>query len=464
VNLRFPSEQGLITVREESRLTHAGGAATRARCTAGSGREFDVHRLRLAPKGGAGFVTLADLEALTLEVEMMREAGEHPNVQRCFASLVENEGGVHCRVLLCDPCTGSLRCALAAQGGVALPLNSAVDVGKQLALGLGHLHSVSILYGGLRPEGILRGQDGCWKLADFSRSVRMPLTLGDWRELNPTVFAKGAGQSLPPELSDAPEETGIDAVVDVWFLGLLLANLILGKLPGGGTRELGEELLVSASALERSDFAIFWTLLHMPLAAEPTDRPSANEISSVLGAATQMFPTELLEDMPPRVRNRCLRAATMTARQLAVELLVEQAAPDILERAASQSLRELVALLPDAIRVETLCANFGFSPSALPRLTNETEAQKPDLSPAAAHDEAPAKGSQTTSADGCSTDDCGTSSGEADSQSSGSNSRSTSPSARFPRPLCESSEENMHSRKQQPHDLIDLGMLDVIDL
>ena len=39
----------------------------------------------------------------------LAEVSPHLHVVRCHASLIENAGGTHCRLLLCDPCSGLLR-------------------------------------------------------------------------------------------------------------------------------------------------------------------------------------------------------------------------------------------------------------------------------------------------------------------------------------------------------------------
>ena len=71
---------------------------------------------------------------------------------------------------------GAVSPFLQALGGGTLPVDEVVDLGQQLAFGLGHLHSVQILCGSVSPTGVFRGYDGLFKLGSqgFTRVHKGP--------------------------------------------------------------------------------------------------------------------------------------------------------------------------------------------------------------------------------------------------------------------------------------------------
>uniref|UniRef100_A0A7S4QGR4 Protein kinase domain-containing protein n=1 Tax=Alexandrium monilatum TaxID=311494 RepID=A0A7S4QGR4_9DINO len=360
---RFPSDQGLIVVHEEGPAGRSG-SSTRARCTT-SGKEYDLRRLRAGADAG-GLVTLEALEALEREAKLARKAGVHPHALRCHSALIENVGGSHCRLLLCDPCSTDLGAHLKAHDDKLRP-SEIVQVGQHLAFGLGHLHSLSILFGSMMPAGIVRGHDGLWKLGGFHRSAELPLTALEWR--NQCVGAECAFGSLdevPPEarvFSDAdmwPE-------ADVWLLGHLLAVMLLKEAGGAVTHgaEKGSTVLSApTTALEEPLVARMWVLLHWLLASEPSDRPNANESAALVSTVGEARPEEILEEMPPYARRHCTSVAVAAARQLAVDEAVRAAADtdehDRLVRClAGLPLSKLRKEIPDTSRVDRLCDNCG---------------------------------------------------------------------------------------------------------
>lgn len=370
----FPSSRGRVSVREENALGFLRGTAARACCVT-TGEEFDLRRLRVGAEAG-GHVTLAALEAVGREVELMTEVAltPHLHVVGCHASLIENTGGTHARLLLCDPCVGDLVShvlATASADGVArLQTEEATEIGQQVAFGVAHLHSLDLLCGSaLNSRSVLRGRDGCWKVADFSCCRRLPIWSSEW--------STPAGQASPPEVNSSCADVELTTAADIWMLGRLLAEVgIEGCSRSSSTS--GESLegcvrgdeapLVPPQELLQPLVARVWLLLHWLLIAEPSQRPNAGEVAALLGKTLcYMTPTELLDDMPVAASERVLATAVAAARQMALEAVATRTAGGaargaLIDRLAGAPLpivREALANTAAADELEQLCSNCG---------------------------------------------------------------------------------------------------------
>jgi len=349
--LRFPTADGLVIVREELGLEHLGGSVSRARCPT-SGIEFDLRRLRVGAEEG-GLVALEALEAVDREADLATRAGQHPNVLRCHGVLVQNAGATHSRLLLCDACTFDLAAHL-ADGD--LPVGEVADLGQQLAFGLGHLHSCGILCGGLSAQGILRGLDGFWKLADFRRAALLPVAASQWREMS-----RSRPQESPLEARGCTDDA-LKPEADVWLLGSLLSKL----LAGAGLAMEGAAL--PPQRLTEPLVARLWLLLHWLLADTAESRPCAGESAALLGAVLHTPPHELLEEMPATERRRCCAVAAAAARQLAIDL-----APGSSWRLFELPLERLKEELADSRPFDLLLENCGVDLHALSEAAEEED-------------------------------------------------------------------------------------------
>mmetsp|Transcript_52080 Transcript_52080/g.121087 ORF Transcript_52080/g.121087 Transcript_52080/m.121087 type:complete len:398 (-) Transcript_52080:124-1317(-) len=358
---KFPSNQGLLVVHEQGLASHAG--AVRARCTT-SGKEYELRRLQAGTDAG-GLVALGALEAMERQASLAMKAGDHAHSLRCHAALIENKGGSHCRLLLCDPCITDLRAHLTANDS-KLPVPDIIAIGQQLAFGLGHLHSLCILFGSMAPTGIFCGRDGLWKLGSFERSAQLPLTVGEWRDQ-----CRDAGHPLssvdetPPEARRSSDNE-VRPEADVWLLGRFLATTLLSEASGAVAEGEGGACVVSASVAELQDTstARLWLLLHWLLAVDPVDRPNANETAALISTVCQTLPRELLEEMPRGARRHCSSAAVAAARQVALDEAVRAAADAaehdrLVRRLAGLPLASLRRELSDASLVDRLCHNCG---------------------------------------------------------------------------------------------------------
>lgn len=91
---------------------------------------------------------------------------------------------------------------------------------KQLAHALHYCHSKHVIHRDIKPENLLIGHGGLIKIADFGWSVHAPSSR------RKTLC--GTLDYLPPEMIAGREH---DASVDIWSLGVLAYELIVGSPP-----------------------------------------------------------------------------------------------------------------------------------------------------------------------------------------------------------------------------------------
>jgi len=100
-----------------------------------------------------------------------------------------------------------------------LPVDEALRVAEQMAEGLAHAHSRSVLHRDLKPANVFVCDDGRVKLLDFGLA-----------HLLGTEGSSGAG--TPAYM--APEQAAgaaVDERVDVWAAGMVLGEMLTGKRP-----------------------------------------------------------------------------------------------------------------------------------------------------------------------------------------------------------------------------------------
>lgn len=183
----------------------------------------------------AAGMTLPDIEEALGEAIMLSRIG-HPNIVRVFdANVVQTEKGLFGYFTMENVPGGSLDSFWRSHGSGLLPLETTIDLVKQVCRGLAVAHSEQppVVHRDIKPQNILVGyeNDGLRaRISDFGLAKRVnPLTL--------LATAAGTITFKPPETFT--ESKGDSCPADVWALGTTLYLLLTNQLPYDVPTDLG---------------------------------------------------------------------------------------------------------------------------------------------------------------------------------------------------------------------------------
>jgi alkyl hydroperoxide reductase subunit AhpC/predicted Ser/Thr protein kinase len=224
--------------------------------------------------------------------ELLREARSaaalnHPHI--CTIHTVDSSTGVP--VIVMELVEGRPLNALLAEG--LLPRETANRLASQIASGLAAAHAAGVVHGDLKPANILVRDDGVAKLMDFGLSRRIARTddIAAADALADTIIhdefeLRNRITGTPCYMS--PEQTRgqpISPASDIFSFGLILFELLTSRRAISAT-----SLLEALHAVNHLDIRLLTkdmdlrdvAILSRLLAAEPSERPSAVMLSSLL--------------------------------------------------------------------------------------------------------------------------------------------------------------------------------------
>jgi len=182
-----------------------------------------------------GGITVAEIEKMLGEAIMLSRIG-HPNIVRVFdANVFESEKGLQGYFTMENVSGGSLEKFWHSHGTRLVPIDTTIDLIKQVCRGLSvaHRHDPPIIHRDIKPQNILVGYetDGLRaRISDFglAKSVN-PLTL--------LATAAGTPAFKPPEAFTSSK--GDSCSADIWAIGTTLYLLLTDKLPFNMPSEFG---------------------------------------------------------------------------------------------------------------------------------------------------------------------------------------------------------------------------------
>ncbi len=167
-------------------------------------------------------------------------------------------------------------------------------IGEQIASALSHSHAAGIVHRDVKPTNILLAADGSVRLADFGIAVTATAT----RLTVAGTVAGSAGYVSPEQVLGS----GVGAPSDVYALGLVLLECLVGGPPWSGTTvEVALARLTSDPSIP-DDLPDGWTtLLRAMTAREPDARPSIDLVGYALSrlAAEREYEAQLFVPAAP---------------------------------------------------------------------------------------------------------------------------------------------------------------------
>jgi len=186
----------------------------------------------------------------------------HPNV--CMIHEVgEMEDGRHYIVM--EHIKGvTLRERLASK---SLKLREALDPAVQVASALEAAHAAGVVHRDIKPENIMLRHDGYLKVLDFGLA-KLTETFTERERIEPEAPTRGmvktdVGVVMGTVAYMSPEQTrgvDIDARTDIWSLGVVLYEMVTGRVPFEGATN--SDLIVSI--LERDPKPLIWFVPKAP--------------------------------------------------------------------------------------------------------------------------------------------------------------------------------------------------------
>jgi len=313
----------------------------------------------------------------------------HPNIVHVFE--FDEHGGVP--YLAMEYVKGkplSERCV----GGGKMPEKEALQIVRQIALGLGHAAQAGIIHRDIKPANILMDAEGHAKLADLG--LAKP-ELDEDRSLTRTGAVMGTPNYISPEQAKGARD--LDIRSDIYSLGATLFHLVTAQVPFQGDSTITvinhhiNTPLRSPRTVEPSLSVACCALIERMMAKAPEDRPQTpEELASEIDAAlTGRATDETIAvrcrcgksfQMPKQYEGRmgrcssCGRQVAITARRvqqseapLELRLVDEQAELKAERQQEYDSLKEAIAADPTAtephVQLADLCNEIGQMQEAL---------------------------------------------------------------------------------------------------
>jgi TolB-like protein len=146
---------------------------------------------------------------------------DHPNICTIY-EIDETDDG---RVFIAMACYEGETLRQKIENG-PLAVDEIIGITKQIAQGLSKAHRAGIVHRDIKPANIIVTNDGLVKILDFGLAK-----LADQNQITKTGAAIGTVAYMSPEQAGGDE---IDQRTDIWSLGVLMYEMLTGRLPFKG--------------------------------------------------------------------------------------------------------------------------------------------------------------------------------------------------------------------------------------
>jgi tetratricopeptide (TPR) repeat protein len=198
-------------------------------------------------------------------------------------------------------------------GPAGLPIDAAVEMGRQLAGALAHAHARGIVHRDLKSNNVMVTADGRAKVLDFGVAQRY--SDDELQTRTRSQAAVDIGPMAGTLAYMAPERlrgAAADARSDIWALGVILYEMVTGRRPFDGRTpfELTANIIEASLDVAPPVPAPFWRVIRRCLSKEPRERyATADELRVDL---------DVLQGIDTRQRFRWRVAAAAAAAMVAV--------------------------------------------------------------------------------------------------------------------------------------------------
>ena len=194
-------------------------------------------RVYLAKEKSTGFICAlkvlhkSELQQVKAEKQLRREIEiqsnlRHPNILRLYGHFHDSK-----RIFLILEFAGKGQLYRLLRKEQRFPEWKAAQYIAQMATALDYLHKKHVMHRDIKPENILVGIRGEIKVSDFGWSVHAPH--------NRRRTMCGTLDYLPPEmLGPGTNDNYYDEKVDLWSLGVLIYEFLVGQAPFEDTLDM----------------------------------------------------------------------------------------------------------------------------------------------------------------------------------------------------------------------------------
>lgn len=199
----------------------------------------------------------------------------HPNVVEVLGAGLDAEGQVYVATEYLEGST------LAARLETSVPIPTLVEWIAAAADGIAALHARGVVHRDVKPTNLFVTREGRVKVLDFGAAAYVDATTS----LTPNGAIVGTPAYLSPEQAQGAEN--VDARADVWALGVILYEGLMGKRPFERTSPLASMLAATVQptpTIGLTNGEPLEELIGLCLRKDPKERPSAAELASRLRA------------------------------------------------------------------------------------------------------------------------------------------------------------------------------------